>query len=175
MREEQVSNIRALFVGDAEASGTMCGIPHGKDILSELRNTLLYANGQIRPLRKRLRLALVMTDVKQHIIGYAGISLVRNATPTRYEHEHVWGGKRFDVVSGMFIRSLIVETKERHNGYGSVLLQAIRVQARGLSLSTYIDVSCSNTPMRKFLHSEGGAPSIFWHSPKGVLMVRYRF
>lgn len=175
MLHEQVDDIRSLFKTDTETQKAFVRIPTHKDISTALVNTLRYSRGELHTLRTRSRLGLVMTNAKQVVIGYAGISLVRNAAPTKHEHERVWGKMRHDNVSGLFIRQMIVHVNERCQGYGSMLLDAILVQTRGTGLTVYGDVSASNMRMRKFLHEGGFHPNIFWHTKTGALMVRYRF
>ena len=175
MLHEQITNIRALFVTDQETRDSFSRIPTHKDIFTAVANSLCNNREVLHLSRKRIRLGIPMMNARQTVIGYVGISLVRNAIPTKHEHERVWGKIRHDNVSGIFIRHMIVHKDERCQGFGSILLDAIRAKARGMELSVYFDVTGSNIRMRKFLHTEGGSPSIFWQTKKGALMVRYRF
>ncbi len=175
MLNEQVADIRALLFTDKETKDAFAKIPTHKDISTAVANSLCNYQGGISPSRKRSRLGLVISNDRQVVIGYACISLVLNAVPTKHEHERVWGSIRYGKVSGIFIRHIIVHREHRSNGYGSMLLSALLVQARGIGLSVYCDVAGGNMRMRKFLHAEWGSPSIFWHTGEGALMVRYRF
>lgn len=121
-------------------------------------------------VRVRLETALYSKD---EIAGVLRVTVARNATPTAYEKQWVWGHAHLALTNGIFIRYLHVAEASRGQGFGSHLLYEATKLGRTLGMHVHINTPAANTRTRMFLRANGFSESIFWYTPKKLLMVRY--
>ncbi len=169
----QTEEVRRLFTTDKATRDAFGGPPHTSDLHAEMENTIRYNAGMIDVSRQRIRLGQVMTDTSGAVIGYMSVSLVQNALPTSHERVYVWGKKPPPLVSGVFVRKLVVKCGERGAGYGAILFAEAKYLARELGLYLFCDTLATNMGMRSFLRDEGCTTNIFWLTQKKTVMVRY--
>ena len=127
--------------------------------------TLLATRGRIR-----LETELYSKDERAGILR---VTVAKDATPTAHEKRWVWGHEHLAPTNGIFIRSLRVAESMRGQGFGSHLLHEATKLGRLLEMKVHIHTPVANTRMRRFLRANDFFESIFWHTPKHVLMVRY--
>lgn len=123
--------------------------------------------------RMRTRSKKVMYDKNGLSVARIEISIVNRAPPLPYEYAHVWLKKCPPYIDGVFVRKLSVREKFQRKGYGTTLLGDAKALAHALGKRTYFDMKANDTLTRTFVQKEGGWESIFWHTPRGTLMVRY--
>lgn len=123
-------------------------------------------------MRGRVRLETALYS-KDEIAGVLRVTVARNATPTAHEKQWVWGHAHLALTHGIFIRYLHVAESWRGQGFGSHLLHEATKLGRLLGMKVHIDTPAINSRLRKFLRANEFSESIFWHTPKKLLMVRY--
>lgn len=169
----QALEIRLLFCADRESRRAFGAPPHTEDIVNELANEEAIRAGAVDLKRVRIRFGKALPLGDDPFAAYTSWTLVTSARPTAYERKYVWSGRSPDEVSGLFLRCIVVRPDKRRCGLGTMLIEETKRRAECFRKKTYGDVRADNVAMRTLAERTGGTPNMFWHTPRGTLMVRY--
>lgn len=123
--------------------------------------------------RRRISASRGLRDERGRTAARVLISIVTQAKPSPYERIYIWRKKGPPAIDGVFVRRFVVEKHLRRKGHGTRLMNEVKALADRLVKRVYIDTTADNGAMRAFVRKLGARENMFWHTPRGTLMVRY--
>jgi ribosomal protein S18 acetylase RimI-like enzyme len=171
---EDAVKIRELFFSDTKTREALGEPPTIESIIAGIANTRAKEKGKLRRAQRRA-FGVRVHDIRQNIIGYIAYTIAQNARLSAFDRTHVWGNRAPQRENGVYLKHIVIHREVRRLGAATKLISVLKKIAESEMMPIYADMRSDNAPMRACAAKTGGLPSIFWHTPNHVLMVRYRW